>query len=76
MTGDAKERRGELEERLRSVSEQFERNMRARGFDPAQAENSALPNALAELYQERQLLQAELNELDSTDSTRAESVEN
>ncbi len=53
----------ELEARLKSVNEEFNREMRARGFDPAQAENVALPAALARLYMERQQLLEELNNL-------------
>ena len=53
----------ELEARLKSVNEEFDREMRARGFDPAQAENVALPAALARLYMERQQLLEELNNL-------------
>jgi len=57
----------ELEARLKSLSENFDREMRARGFDPAQAENVALPDALARLYMERQLLLEELNNIEATD---------
>jgi len=53
----------ELERRLKSINEDFDREMRARGFDPAQAENVALPAALARLYMERQQLLEELNNL-------------
>ena len=55
-----------LEERLnylRELEERFERAMRAHGFDPAQAETTALPGALAELYAARAETQAELAEL-------------
>ncbi len=34
------------------MEERFAREMRARGFDPAQAETTALPSALAALYAE------------------------
>jgi hypothetical protein len=53
----------ELEVRLKSINEDFDHEMRARGFDPAQAENVALPAALARLYMERQQLLEELNNL-------------
>jgi len=46
--------------RLRAVEERFDREMRARGFDPAQAANVALPSALARLYAEREELREEL----------------
>ena len=49
-----------LSRELRDLSARFEREMRARGFDPAQAENTALPAALAELYPKHQETQAEL----------------
>jgi hypothetical protein len=54
----------ELQARLKSLNENFNREMRARGFDPAQAENVALPAALARLYMERELLLEELNGLE------------
>jgi hypothetical protein len=75
MNDEVTRRRKHLEEQLQSINENFERDMRARGFDPAQAENSALPAALAKLYQERQLLLEELSDLNSTDSSPGESVE-
>jgi hypothetical protein len=49
-----------LEERLRRVDEQFRREMRARGFDPDQADNLALTEPLARLYAEREQLREEL----------------
>ena len=52
-----------LEEKLRSVEETFVREMRQRGFEPDQAENVALPTALARLYTEREALKTELNEM-------------
>ena len=58
-----------LREKLRELDEQFEREMRARGFDPSQAENVALPSALAKLYAEREGLRAELEELLAKDRT-------
>ena len=56
--------RGALEKKLRSVEETFLREMRARGFEPDQAENVALPTSLARLYAEREALQAELDEME------------
>lgn len=41
---------------------EFEREMRARGFDPAQAENVALPSHLAALYAEREKIKGQLEE--------------
>ena len=52
-----------LEEKLRSVEETFLREMRLRGFEPDQAENVALPTALARLYTEREALKTKLNEM-------------
>jgi hypothetical protein len=49
-----------LEERLHAVEEEFERSMRARGFDPAQDENLALTSSLAKLYAERDDLRTRL----------------
>ncbi len=53
----------ELEDRLREVEASFVRQMRERGFEPAQAENIALPGPLAKLYAEREELRAELESL-------------
>jgi len=53
----------ELNQRLRALDAEFDLEMRARGFDPAQAENIALPSHLAALYTERELVKAQLNEL-------------
>ena len=39
--------------------------MRGRGFDPAQADNVALPGPLAKLYAEREELRAQLQTEDS-----------
>ena len=54
----------ELHDRLRDLDAEFEHEMRARGFDPAQAENVALPLRLAKLYAERERTKAELEELE------------
>ena len=55
-----------MRERLRTLDEQFDREMRARGFDPAQAENVALPSGLAKLYAEREQIRTKLGELEGT----------
>ncbi len=54
----------ELNERLRALDAEFDRKMRARGFDPAQAENVALPSHLATLYAKRVQIRAQLAELE------------
>ncbi|HVS21349.1 MAG TPA: hypothetical protein VHD88_05835 [Pyrinomonadaceae bacterium] len=53
-----------LREKLRELDAEFNREMLARGFDPAQAENVALPSHLAALYTERERIKAELEELE------------
>ena len=53
----------ELREKLSSLDAEFDREMRARGFDPIQAENVALPSHLAALYSEREQIRTELEEL-------------
>ncbi|HEX4899921.1 MAG TPA: hypothetical protein VFV61_05265 [Pyrinomonadaceae bacterium] len=63
MADRKSDRRSALEEKLRSVEETFAREMRQRGFEPDQAENVALPTALARLYTEREALKTELDEL-------------
>ena len=63
MANSRDDRRSALEEKLRSVEETFVREMRARGFEPDQAENVALPTSLARLYAEREALKAELDEM-------------
>ena len=50
--------------RLRALDAEFDRDMRARGFDPAQAENVALPSRLAALYAEREQIKAALEEME------------
>ena len=54
------EEHAELYARLRKIEERFEHEMRARGFDPAQADNIAMPGPLAKLYTEREQLRAQL----------------
>ena len=57
----------ELHKRLRALDAEFDREMRARGFDPLQAENVALPSHLATLYAKREQIKAELRELEGKD---------
>jgi hypothetical protein len=52
----------DLRERLRDLEAEFDREMRARGFDPAQTENVALPSHLAAHYTELEQLKAALTE--------------
>jgi hypothetical protein len=56
-------RRVELAATLRALDERFARDLRAHGFEPAQAETVALPGPLAELYAAREEMRAELAEL-------------
>ncbi len=65
MKYDTCERRVRIEERLREVEESFQRQMRQRGFEPAQAELIALPGPLANLYAEREELRANLEEFEA-----------
>jgi hypothetical protein len=53
-----------LRNKLRALDVEFDREMRARGFDPAQADNVALPSHLATLYAERENIKARLEELE------------
>lgn len=52
----------ELRKKLRALDAEFERELRARGFDPGQAENVALPSHLAALYAEREKIKAQIEE--------------
>jgi len=54
----------ELKRKLRELEAEFDRELLARGFDPAQAENVALPSHLAKLYTEHEQLKAQLEELE------------
>lgn len=45
-----------LRERLRAIEQRFEREMRARGFDPDQVDTVALTTPLAKLHSEREEL--------------------
>ena len=52
-----------IREKLRLVTEEFEREMRERGFDPQQAENVPLTQSLANLHLEQTNLRSKLAEL-------------
>ena len=54
----------QLEAQLQQITELFEQQMRARGFDPEQADNVALPTGLARLYIERQKILEQLEEIE------------
>jgi len=54
----------QLEAQLQQITELFEQQMRARGFDPKQADNVALPTALARLYIERTKILEQLEEIE------------
>ena len=62
-------RRNELEVRLRELEAQFADQMRKRGFDPAQADNVALPSTLAKLFAAREEIKSELEEMISDERT-------
>jgi hypothetical protein len=62
LTMQAMSSTDELSQKLRALDAEFDREMRTRGFDPAQAENVALPSHLAALYTERVQIKAELEE--------------
>ena len=51
-----------LRAQLRAINIEFDREMRVRGFDPAQADNVALPSHLAALYAEREKIKARIEE--------------
>ena len=63
MSTDEVDEVGRIREKLRHVTEQFEREMRARGFDPQQAENVPLTRSLANLHLEQTRLSSTLAEL-------------
>lgn len=54
----------DLSKRLCALDAEFDQEMRARGFDPLQAENVALSSHLATLYAEREQIKAQLAELE------------
>jgi hypothetical protein len=58
-----------VRDKLKAVEMAYLKGMRARGFDPAQAENLALPSPLAELYAERADLLESLALLEERNST-------
>ena len=63
LADELEKRRKELITRLLELDERFEREMRARGFEPAQAENVALTSELARLYAAREEVRAELEDM-------------
>ena len=67
MPKETDEEHADLNSRLRKIEERFEHEMRARGFDPAQADNVALPGPLAKLYTEREELRAQLQKDEQAD---------
>ena len=56
----------QLKQKLRAVEEQLRRELRTRGFDPAQEESLALTGPLARLYLERETLRDELETFDAS----------
>lgn len=62
----------QLEAKLREVDEQFRKEMRARGFDPGQSENLALPGPLARMYMERENLREELETLADSEHSKTD----
>lgn len=60
MSNPEESKRLQLEQKLREVDELLQREMLARGFDPAQGDNLALTAPLSKLYLERERLRAEL----------------
>ena len=63
MSIDEVEEVSRIREKLRLVTEQFEREMRERGFDPEQAENVPLTQSLANLHLEQMNLRSKLTQL-------------
>lgn len=66
---DSIARIAELKQRLEELEEQFRVEARKRGFDPAQAENMALPASLSRLFAECAEIKSELEELAIADQT-------
>ena len=60
---EAQSRLARLYERLQSIEVRLEREMRRRGFDPAQVDTTALPAALAILAADREGIRKELEEI-------------
>ncbi|HEU4478721.1 MAG TPA: hypothetical protein VFR80_09400 [Pyrinomonadaceae bacterium] len=63
MSTDEVDEISRIRERLKFVTEQFERGMRERGFDPQQALNVPLTQSLANLHLEQTNLRSKLAEL-------------
>ena len=63
MKDDNEQRVRELELRVRQKSAEFDREFRARGFDPAQLENTAITGSLSRIYEDREALLTELEGL-------------
>ena len=61
-----------IRDRLKAVEEQFEREMRARGFEPDQVDTVALTTPLAKLHNELGELRARLATLTSDESNEHE----
>ena len=59
----------ELSERIRSITDRLDFELRERGFDPSQIDNLALPGKLAGLYRERNALIEQLNKVTRTGNT-------
>ena len=57
-----------LIERIRALDMRIESGLRARGFDPAQAENVPLPKGVAELKAERDAVAQQLAEVEQKDN--------
>jgi hypothetical protein len=65
MNDDA--RLQQLQVKLELLTENFTREMRARGFDPEQVDNVALPSSLANLYIECQSVADEIQKIKGKD---------
>lgn len=61
--GRVDERVLKLRDKLCECEARFRAAARRRGFDPAQAENMALPSTLARLFTECEEIRAELEEI-------------
>lgn len=58
--GEKDEKISKLQEKLRKGKARFDAEARKRGFDPAQAENMALPSTLVRLFTECEEIRTEL----------------
>jgi len=65
MSAEAQARLAGLFERLKNIEVRLERELRRRGFDPAQVDRTALPAALATLVAERDAIRDELEDIQS-----------